>query len=100
MTDPMMRGALAHLATHGDSAISREMAREVLAGRLTLRQAATSSAYSDTLAGLTKKGLDGITGLSAERRAAMRAQGEAVDGAVRALREAGALPQEDDDASR
>jgi hypothetical protein len=99
MIDPMMQGALNHLAKHGGTPILRELAREVLAGRMTLRQAAASSAYSDALAGMTRSGLDRINKLSPEERAAMRDQGEAVDGAVRALREVGAIPPEDDDAA-
>jgi hypothetical protein len=51
--DPITEGLLRHYSQHAKDGAIRELARDVLAGRISLHQAAKSSAYVEPLAAQT-----------------------------------------------
>ncbi|MER5452202.1 hypothetical protein ABT065_42340 [Streptomyces sp. NPDC002764] len=69
-----LRKSLQRLADSRDETL-REMAREVLAGRIGLRQAARNGAYREALSEGAKAGMRAYDRMSAEERLAAEAEG-------------------------
>ncbi|MGW1028641.1 hypothetical protein ACWD4J_33990 [Streptomyces sp. NPDC002577] len=70
-----LRKSLQRLAGSGDETV-REMAREVLAGRVGLRQAMRTGAYREALHESAKNGIRAYEQMSAEERSAAEAEGQ------------------------
>ncbi|MFE7858358.1 hypothetical protein [Streptomyces sp. NPDC057403] len=69
-----LRKAMQRLAESRDETL-REMAREVLAGRIGLRQAARNGAYREALSEGARAGMRGYEQMSAAERKAAEAEG-------------------------
>ncbi|MFF4909667.1 hypothetical protein ACFY2T_32955 [Streptomyces sp. NPDC001260] len=70
-----LRKSMRRLAESGDETL-REMAREVLAGRIGLRQAAQNGAYREALSEAARVGMRGYEQMSAAERRAAEAEGQ------------------------
>jgi hypothetical protein len=84
----MLRESLRRLADHGEQPELREMARDVLAGRTTLRAAMQAQAYRGPLGEQVTKFLDWYRNLSPEERTRQEAAGRQQLDRLRAIEKA------------
>ena len=72
--DPIGEDLLRHIAVHGPSAVLRELATEVLAGRLTLAGATRNAGYAEPLASTMDKAVREHHSRTPEQRAELAKQ--------------------------
>lgn len=81
--DRMLREDLAEQARDDSDPLARDMARDVLAGNVTLHEAATSSIYGEVFAGRAEEHTKWWDGLSDEERERLRVEGREAMAAAR-----------------